>query len=135
MASTLRRRLVTTVIATLSALWLAAGPAFAGHCTVADKPTDAGIAVIIDVSGEGFEPVWFSQGAQKRIENVGMEHFFETFHGWIGFDLDGDGEAEVATLVPGNTEDGIPQLPNPAYVNGPDCHGTMDLHDYLANCV
>lgn len=126
-------RRITTIIAVVSALLLVAAPAFAGHCTVADKPADSGIAAVIDIRTG--DPVWLSTSTQKRIQNVGMQQFLETFHGWLGIDLNGDQEADVSILIPGNTEGGVPQLPETAYENGPECHGTMHVEEYIANCL
>lgn len=118
-----------TVTATTAALLLMAAPAFAGHCTVADKPADAGVQVVIDTNTGA--PVWVSQGVQQQIDKFGMAHVEEHFKGWIGLSFDGDAEPEVSTLIPGrNGELGFPHLPLTSYDNGPDCHGTIDLHQY-----
>lgn len=134
---TLRPRLAVVVVAIASTLVLAAGPALAGHCTVVDKKPDAGVQVILDASDGLREatPIWFSQGVEKRMEKFGPREFFTKFHGWIGFDTTGNGEVDWSMLVPGHTgEDGIPKLPESSYENGPECHGTVTIHDFLENC-
>lgn len=123
------RRLSTTIVATVAALLLAAGPAFAGHCTVANKPVSSGVQVVIN--GFTGEPVWISQGVQQQIDKFGIEHVEANFKGWIGLTFDGDATPEVSILIPGREgELGFPALPTTAYDNGPECSGVIDLHQY-----
>lgn len=137
----LGHRLLTTLMATVSVLLLAASAAFAGHCTVVDKEPDAGVQILFDeTSGEAD----ISQGVQNRAEASGYDltkpadqqaFLLTEFHGWFGVDVNGDGEANFSILFPGNTEDEgdfeIPQLPGESYENGPECHGTVHVEDYI----
>ena len=123
------RRLSTTIVATVAALLLAAGPAFAGHCTVANKPPQSGVQVVLN--GFTGEPVWISQGVQRQIDRFGLAHVEANFKGWLGFTFDADAVPEVSILIPGNIgELGFPHLPLTAYENGPECNGVIDLEQY-----
>ena len=80
------------------------------------------------------EPVWISNGLQRRIDQGVVDPLTgEGFHGLIGFDLDGDGVADVSTWVgvgPEGTE-----IPDNAQENGPACRGLTNLFVYLTTCV
>lgn len=126
------RRLGTTLTATVAMLALGAMPALAHFCTVADKPPASGVQVLFDANSESDEPVWVSQGVQQRIDKMGMEKFFETFHGWVGIDFDSDGVADAAVLLPGGEEG---HLPLQAYEGGAECHGVVTIFDYFTDCT
>ncbi|MDP8929846.1 MAG: hypothetical protein M3O70_15060 [Actinomycetota bacterium] len=120
----------TTVATTGITLVLGAAPALAHFCTVADKPPAAGVQVLVD--GNTDDVVWVSQGVQQRWDRMGEEKFFQTFHGWVGIDFDGDRVADFAVLLPGGQEG---HLPMAAYENGPDCHGVVHIGQYFADCT
>lgn len=128
----LARRVSTTMAATVAILAIWAVPALAHFCTVADKPPPAGVQVLFDGTSESDEPVWVSKGVQQRIDKMGMEQFFHTFHGWVGIDFDSDGVADAAVLLPGGEEG---HLPLEAYEGGAECHGVVTIGDYFTDCT
>jgi hypothetical protein len=47
------------------------------------------------------------------------------FHGLVGFDIDGDGQADVSTYIVGPND----ALPEVAQINGAACHGIVPIED------
>jgi hypothetical protein len=100
MTKTFRRLSVLRSIAVTTALLAAAEPAWAHECVNADKNAAAGVQVVIDVNTGAL--VWTSHGLQQRI-NQGLvdPETGEGFSGLLGFDLNGDGVADVSTFIVG----------------------------------
>jgi hypothetical protein len=127
----MRRPLFVTSLAVLISVLIAA-PALATECVNASKgDQDAGAQVIL---GPDFEtPIYISQGLQQRLDSGVVD--FETgegFHGIIGFDFDGDGQADVSTWF-GVGPDG--EIPLEAQFAGPACRGLTNIGIYLTQCV
>jgi hypothetical protein len=102
---------------------LGAGTALAVDCTNASKPAGAGVQVII---GPDDEIEWTTRGVAVRIDHGLIDsNTGEGFHGLIGFDVDGDGKADVSTYVvtPNSA------LPEVAQINGAACHGIVPIED------
>ena len=109
---------------------LAAGPVLAGHCTNADKNAAAGVQVVIDIfTGQ---IVFVSNGLQQRIDQGLVDpNTGEGFSGLIGFDLDGDGVADLTTFIVGPTF----AIPEQAQLNGASCHGIISIEAFFTECV
>lgn len=112
-----RNKLLAGAIVSTAIIGAATTPVFAGHCYVPDKPTEAGMQLLL---GPDFEPSWVSNGVAQRIERGVIDpETGEGFHGIIGFDFDGDGEADVSTWQ--ITPEG--SVPDSALENGSPDHG------------
>ena len=100
---------------------LSSGTAWAHQCTNASKPPGAGAQIVID--GNTDEVVSATRGLVNRFERglIGPEG--EGFHGLIGIDLDGDGEADIMTYIVGPNG----EIPTQAQQNGPPDHGIVNL--------
>src|SRR5262245_43154913 len=123
------RKVSLGAITLMAAAVLASGPAMAFHCTNADKNAAAGVQAVFDVN---FNVVWISAGLQHRIDQ-GLVDFStgEGFHGLLGFDLDGDGVADLTTFDVGPNM----QLPEAAQLAGAPCHGIVSIDFFFANCL
>lgn len=98
------------------------GPAFAQHCYNPNKPAGAGAQVVFD---ENFaEPVSMTNGLANRIEKgiVDVETG-EGYHGIVGADFDGDGEADFSTWQVTPTG----SIPDQAIHNGSPDHGIIEI--------
>jgi hypothetical protein len=129
MIRTVRRVSLGAVTLMVAAL-LAAGPVLAGHCTNADKNAAAGVQVVIDiVTGQ---IVFVSNGLQHRIDQGLVDpNTGEGFSGLIGFDLDGDGVADLTTFIVGPNF----AIPEQAQLNGAPCHGIISIEAFFTECV
>ncbi|HEX5994951.1 MAG TPA: hypothetical protein VFY84_07410 [Jiangellales bacterium] len=124
------RRLVLGSIAATTGLLAAAGPAWAHECVNASKNQSAGVQIVID--GNTGEIVWLSNGLQERIEQGLVNPLTgEGFSGLIGFDLNGDGTADVSTFIVGSNM----ELPAQAQFNGPACHGITNVEVFFTQCM
>jgi hypothetical protein len=124
------RRLLLASVAVTTALLAAAGPAWAHECVNPDKNQAAGVQVVIDVNTE--EIVWISDGLQQRIEQGLVDpDTGEGFSGLLGFDLDGDGTADLSTFIVGPNM----EIPEEAQFNGPACHGITNVEVFFTQCV
>jgi hypothetical protein len=129
MIKTVRRGLLGTVAVT-TALLAATGPAWAHECTNADKNQTAGVQVVIDVNTGAL--VWVSNGLQHRIDQGLVDpDTGEGFSGLLGFDLDGDGTADVSTYIVGPNA----EIPEEAQFNGAACHGVVNIEVFFTQCV
>jgi len=123
-------RLLLASVAVTTALLAAAGPAWAHECVNPDKNQAAGVQVVIDVNTE--EIVWISDGLQQRIEQGLVDpDTGEGFSGLLGFDLDGDGTADLSTFIVGPNM----EIPEEAQFNGPACHGITNVEVFFTQCV
>jgi hypothetical protein len=124
------RRLMLGSVAVSTALLAAAGPAWAHECVNADKNQAAGVQVVIDdTTGE---IVWISKGLQQRIDQGLVDpETGEGFSGLLGFDLNGDGIADVSTYIVGPEM----EIPEQAQFSGPACHGITNVEVFFAQCV
>ena len=122
-------RTAVTTAAAAAALLVAAPAALAHECVNINKKPDAGVQVVIDATTD--DVVWLSQGVQKRLEN-GVIEFGPGggFHGLIGFDMTGDGVADVSTYIVGPES----EIPLVAQTAGAECNGIVNIADYFA-CV
>ena len=128
MIKTIRR--VSLGAATLMvAAVLAAGPAFAGACTNADKPAAAGVQVTVSfVTGH----IIVSDGLQQRIDAGVVDPItFEGFHGLAGFDVTGDDVADLTTFIVGPEF----EIPDQAQLNGAACHGIVSIEAFFTECL
>jgi hypothetical protein len=120
------RRVLTTAIAVPAVLALAAGQASAHHCVNVSKQNQAaGVQIVIGVNDE---PVWISDGLQKRLEQGLVSPDGEGFHGLVGIDITGDEVVDFATYIVGPWD----ILPEPSIENGADCHGIVDVPTFFA---
>jgi hypothetical protein len=109
---------------------LAAGPVLADHCTNADKNAAAGVQVVIDIATG--QIVFVSNGLQHRIDQGLVDpNTGEGFSGLIGFDLDGDGVADLTTFIVGPNF----AIPEQAQLNGAPCHGIISIEAFFTECV
>jgi hypothetical protein len=125
------RRSIFVATAALLISVLIAAPALAHECVNASKSDQgAGAQLIL---GPDFEtPIYISQGLQQRLDNGVVDETGEGLHGIIGFDFDGDGQADVSTWF-GVGPDG--EIPLEAQFAGPACHGLTNIGIYLTQCV
>lgn len=124
------RRLVLGSVAATTALLAAAGPAWAHECVNASKNQAAGVQIVIDANTGAI--AWLSNGLQQRIEQglVNPDNG-EGFSGLLGFDLNGDGTADVSTFIVGPNM----EIPGQAQFNGPACHGITNVEVFFTQCV
>jgi hypothetical protein len=126
------RRQTTAALLGVAASLVFASSALAGDCVNASKVPSAGAQVVIDI--QTGEAVFVSDAVQKRIDRGLID--FDTgagFHGLLGFDFTGDGEADLTTwfgIGPDGTE--IPQV---AQFSGPACRGVTNIEIYLTQCL
>jgi hypothetical protein len=117
---TIRRLAAGAALSTI-AFFGAAGPAFAHECTNLSKDAHNPGAGVQFVFGEGDDPVYAKTGALKRIEMGVLTE--DNFHGLIGLDFDGDGQADATTYIVGPNG----EIPLNAQLNGSPDHGIANL--------
>ena len=117
------RRGVLSTIAAVAVTVVGAGPALASDCTNASKPAQAGVQVIL---GPDDTIEWTTPGVAVRIDHGLIDpNTGAGFHGLVGFDIDGDGQADVSTYIVGPND----ALPEVAQINGAACHGIVPIED------
>lgn len=123
---------VRAMVLGVTASLLLASTAAASHCVNANKQQAAGVQVLIDFTAG--EVVWLSTGVVTRVEQglIDLETG-EGFRGLIGFDLDGDGTADLSTWI-GVGPDGF-AIAEQAIANGPACSGITDLETFFLECL
>jgi hypothetical protein len=123
------RRAAIVVGATTTALALGTGSALAHECINPSKKGSAGAQITF---GDGEEPVSMTKGVEKRIEKGIIDpETGEGFHGLIGFDMDGDGVADLTTWQVTPTG----SIPETAQFNGPACKGMTNVERYFSECL
>jgi hypothetical protein len=127
---TTTRRLALAAIAAPAVLVLTAGPGSAHECVNASKQNQAaGVQVVIDDQGE---VVWVTRGVQNRIDQGLIDPATgEGFHGLLGFDLDGDRAADLATYIVGPED----EIPTQAQMNGATCKGIINIGTWFEECM
>ena len=126
------RRQTTAALLGVVASLVFASSALATECVNASKDSDAGVHVVIDI--QTGETVFVSAAVQQRIDRGLID--LETgagFHGLLGFDFTGDGEADVTTWF-GIGPDGA-EIPETAQFNGPACRGVTNINLYFTQCL
>jgi hypothetical protein len=129
-----RRMVVRKVIATTAALLASlaiASTTLAHECVNFSKSDQgAGAQIVFGPDGEIQE---ITPGALARIQRGLIDPATgEGFHGLAGFDLDGDGVADVSTWF-GIGPDG--EIPLTAQLRGPACKGLTNIGVYFAQCA
>ena len=128
MIKTIRRIFLGAVTLMVAAI-LTAGPAFAGHCTNADKNPTAGNQVVVNAN---FQIISISDGLQHRVDQGLVDlNTGEGFSGLIGIDFTGDGVADLSTFIVGPTF----AIPDVAQLSGAPCHGTVSIGEFFTNCL
>jgi hypothetical protein len=123
------RRVSLGAVALMAAALIAAGPAWAGNCTNADKPPAAGVQAVIDLNTGA---VTVSDGLQHRIDQGLVDLATgEGFHGLVGFDFNSDGVADLTTFIVGPDF----EIPDQAQFNGAACHGIVSIETFFTQCV
>jgi hypothetical protein len=118
-----RRGVVLSAFAAVAVTVVGAGPALATDCANASKPPQAGVQVILGPDG-AIE--WTTPGLALRIDHGLIDpNTGAGFHGLIGFDIDGNGTADVSTYAVGPND----ALPEVAQINGAACHGIVPLEE------
>ena len=115
------RRVVASAAVVAAGVIGAAAPAFAHECTNLSKDAHNPSAGVQFVFGEGDDPVYAKTGALKRIEKGILTE--DNFHGLIGLDFDGDGQADATTYIVGPNG----EIPLNAQLNGSPDHGIANL--------
>jgi hypothetical protein len=111
------RRAVAASCAVAALALGAAAPALAFHCGNASKPVGPGEQAVLDTDGN---PVSIGPAYRNQL-NHGKDP--ETLHGgFVGFDCDGDGVADVDTYA---NPHGV--VPETAQVNGSPNHGVVEI--------
>jgi hypothetical protein len=114
-------RLGAGTLLAVGAVSMSVAPALAHECTNISKPADAGVQIVFN---DADEIVWVSKGLQSRIDNGIVDpETGEGFSGLIGFDVDGDGKADVSTYIVGP----YGEIPEKAQLNGSPCHGIVNI--------
>lgn len=126
------RRMLRAILLGAAASLMLASTALASHCVNASKAPGAGAQLILNaVTGE---IVWTTTGLTARIEQGLVDPSNgEGFHGLLGLDFDGDGNADITVwygVGPGGFE-----VPEAAQLNGPACRGVTNVETFLAECV
>jgi len=124
------RRFLVGSVAAVAAVGLSGGAALAHECVNASKQNQAaGVQITF---GMDDSVVYISHGLQSRIDRglVDLETG-EGFHGLIGFDMDGDGVADLSTWIVGPEG----EIPMQAQMNGPACRGVTNIGVYFEQCV
>ena len=117
------RRGVLSTIGAVVLTVVGASPALASDCTNASKPAQAGVQVII---GPDDTIEWTTPGVAVRIDHGLIDpNTGAGFHGLVGFDIDGDGQADVSTYIVGPND----ALPEVAQITGAACHGIVPIED------
>jgi hypothetical protein len=124
------RLIVGAAIVAPAALVLAAGPATAHECVNASKKNvAAGVQIVLN---DQDEIVWLTKGLQTRIDQgLVNPDTGEGFHGLVGFDIDGDGAADIATYIVGPND----ELPEQAQDNGATCQGIINIAVWFEQCA
>ena len=105
----------------VAGLVLTTGLAGAHECTNANKPPGAGAQIVID--GNTDAVVSATKGLTNRFDRGLIGPDGEGFHGIVGIDIDGDGQADFSTYIV--TPNG--ELPTQAQQNGSSDHGIINL--------
>lgn len=123
------RRVFLGAVTLMVAAIVTAAPAFATHCTNADKDPTAGDQVVVD---SDFHIVSISDGLQHRVDQGLVDlNTGEGFSGLIGIDITGDGIADLTTFFVGpNLE-----IPDVAQLSGAPCHGIVGIGEFFSNCL
>jgi hypothetical protein len=126
------RRQTTAALLGVAASLVFASSALATECVNASKQPDAGAQVVIDI--QTGETVFVSDAVQKRIDRGLIDPATGAgFHGLLGFDFTGDGEADVTTWF-GIGPDGT-EIPEVAQFRGPACRGVTNIGLYFTQCL
>jgi len=124
-----RMRRLGAVAGGMLASLLIATSVMAHECVNANKRPDAGVQVVFNFDGQ---IVWVSDGLAKRIERGIVDpETGEGFHGLVGFDIDGDGSADVTTFLVGPDD----EIPWQAQARGAACNGIVNIGDYFEQCL
>jgi len=119
------KKLLLAVATAAATTILLTGTASAFHCTNVSKDArnpGAGAQVVIDANTD--EIVSASKGVQKRVEKGLIDpDSGEGYHGLVGLDFDGDGQADASTYIV--TPNDV--LPDGAIENGSPDHGINSL--------
>jgi hypothetical protein len=107
------------------AMLVMTGTASAFHCTNVSKDArNPGAGAQVVINPDTGEIVSASNGVQKRVENGLIDpDSGEGYHGLVGLDFDGDGQADRSTFIV--TPNDV--LPDTAIENGPADHGINSL--------
>ena len=125
------QRVLYAAVAAGAGVLLAAGPSLAHECVNASKKNQAaGVQVVIDA--ETGDIVWTTNGVANRLAHGLIDPVtVEGFQGLLGFDLDGDGAADVSTWMVGPNG----EIPLNAQFNGPACKGVTNIETWFAECI
>lgn len=117
MFSSTRRRAVAASCAVAALALGSAGPAFGFACGNASKPVGPGEQAVLDANGD---PVSIGPAYQHQIEHGKNP---DALHGgFVGFDCDGDGVADVDTYANPHGE-----VPEQAQTHGSANHGVVEI--------
>jgi hypothetical protein len=127
----MRPRVTGTILGVALSL-VVASSALATECVNASKKDQgAGAQIIIDLTDGSIDA---TPGVLRRIDQGLIDlNTGEGFHGIIGLDTNGDGDADVSTWFGVGPEGD--ELPENAQLNGPPCQGITNIGIYLTQCV
>ena len=118
------RRAFTFTSMLLATIAIGAAPALAGFCFVENKPVGPGQQAVIDLTDPTFETFTIlNKSAEHRNENSFTDDGTPHLAGFLGVDIDGDGEADGEFLIPGTPEG---HLPEGALTAGPEGDSQCD---------
>lgn len=128
MTPALRAAIALTAIP--SALALTAAQASAHECMNASKKNQAaGVQLVLN---DADEIVWMTKGLENRIaQGIVDPETGEGFSGLVGFDIDGDGAADLATYIVGPNG----EIPLQAQFNGATCQGIINIGTWFEECM
>ncbi|GAB3619325.1 hypothetical protein GCM10027417_05850 [Glutamicibacter endophyticus] len=124
------KRVALGIAAIPAVLMLVAGSALAHECVNASKVNQAaGVQVVID--DESGEVVWATRGVLNRIaQGIINPETGEGFSGLIGFDVNGDQVADLATWIVGPNG----EIPQQAQYGGATCSGVVNIEVWFEQC-
>lgn len=125
------QRLLVAGVATGAVIVVTAGTSLAHECVNASKKNQAaGVQVVIDVATDAI--VWSTKGVERRIAQGLIDpDTGDGFSGLMGFDLNGDGAADVSTWIVGPTG----EIPLKAQFNGQPCKGVTNIDVWFEQCL
>jgi hypothetical protein len=127
----MRPRVTGTILGVALSL-VVASSALATECVNASKKDQgAGAQIIFDLTDGSIDG---TPGVLRRIDQGLIDlNTGEGFHGIIGLDADGDGDADVSTWFGVGPEGD--EIPDNAQFNGPACRGITNIETYFTECL
>jgi hypothetical protein len=118
----MKLRVLAGAVMTAGVLGVTAAPAFAHDCTVPNRPVTAGAKAILDMNGD---PISLSPELLARLQHQSGDKIFSSLHGWLAFDVTGDGVPDVGTFT--NTPGFVLPAAERGGTDPKPCNGVTDM--------